>query len=125
VSKEFRLHLPQEQDVRRIEITARDGIWIIDPDGRTVFVNERMAEILGTTVKAMQQHSSFDYLFPEDQEAARQKFEAKKDGDDQAFEFRLRRLDGSAVRTRIWSRPMYAFTGELHGIVGVFTELDS
>ena len=47
-----------------------DGIWIIDVNAQTVYANQRMAEILGTTPAEMVGHPSFDYVFPEDVPAA-------------------------------------------------------
>jgi PAS domain S-box-containing protein len=44
----------------------RDGIWIIDADAQTIYANERMAEILGTSPAEMIGQPSFAYLFPED-----------------------------------------------------------
>jgi PAS domain-containing protein len=38
-----------------------DGIWIVDVKGQTVYANQRMAEILGTTPAEMIGHPSFDY----------------------------------------------------------------
>lgn len=56
----------------------KDGIWIIDVEGQTVYANQRMAEILGTSPPEMIGHSSFDYVFPEDVLAAESLFAAKK-----------------------------------------------
>jgi PAS domain S-box-containing protein len=49
---------------------APDGIWIVDFNAQTVYANQRMAEILGTTPAEMVGHPSFDYVFPEDVPAA-------------------------------------------------------
>ena len=42
-----------EQRYRRIVETAEEGIWVTGRDDRTVFVNSKMAELLGSTVEAM------------------------------------------------------------------------
>lgn len=41
-----------------------DGIWIIDAEGKTVFANEPMTEILGTAPAAIIGEDSFHYVFP-------------------------------------------------------------
>ena len=38
---------------RRIVEGTRDGIWLLDADGRTTFVNAQMAAMLGQTVEGM------------------------------------------------------------------------
>src|ERR1700730_5090197 len=39
-----------------------DGIWIIDAEGKTVFANEPMTEILGTAPAAIIGEDSFHYV---------------------------------------------------------------
>ena len=99
----------------------QDGIWIIDLEGRTVFANERMGEILGTDPQEMIGESSFIYVFPDDADAAQHLFDAKKRGDSKPFHFRLRRKDGSAVWTDVQGTPLYNAVGVFNGIVGTFS----
>src|SRR6476660_9665716 len=73
--------------------TNRDGIWIIDADGRTTYANERIAEILRTSCSEMIGNPSFAYVYPEDAVAAQRLFDVKKDGNATAFRFRLRCKD--------------------------------
>lgn len=99
----------------------QDGIWIIDADGKTLYVNRRMTEILGTSANEMIGEHSFIYVFPEDASAAQGWFEAKRSGDASRFHFRLRRKDGSAVWVDVQGTPMYDRTGGFNGIVGTFS----
>jgi PAS domain S-box-containing protein len=103
------------EDVR----TEESGIWIIDSSAKTVFANQRMAEILGATVLELMGQHSFDYLFPEDVAAAARLFESKKRGDTSPFRFRLRRRDGSPTWVEVQGTPMHDATG-MTGIVGTF-----
>jgi PAS domain S-box-containing protein len=98
---------------------AQSGIWIIDGSAKTVFANERIAEILGVSVPEMTGKHSFEYVFPEDVAAAQRLFESKKRGDSSPFRFRLRRKDGSAVWVDVQGTPMHDAAG-LIGIVGTF-----
>lgn len=100
---------------------GEDGLWIIDSDARTVFVNNRMAEILGTTQSEMVRQNSFDFVYPEDLEAAQRLFRQKIDGSRAPFQFRLRRNDGTAVRVDVQATPMFNAEGRFTGIVGTFT----
>lgn len=100
---------------------APDGLWIIDPRGATVYANEDMAEILGTTISDLLGKDSFLYVFPEDLDAARQLFAAKQSGSREPFQFRLRRVDGRPIWTDVQPTPMRNAAGQFIGIVGSFT----
>jgi len=99
----------------------KDGIWTIDAEGKTVFASDRMAEILGTTAAEMIGQPSFEFVFPEDAEAAQRLFLAKQRGDIDPFEFRIRRADGSPVFVRVQGTPMFDEDGSFRGIVGTFS----
>jgi PAS domain S-box-containing protein len=98
-----------------------DGIWIIDADGQTVYVNEQMAEILKTSPSEMVGQTSFAYVFPEDVPSAQRLFQAKKRGGTEPFHFKLRCQDGSAVWVDVQGTPMHNAAGEFTGIVGTFS----
>jgi PAS domain S-box-containing protein len=98
-----------------------DAIWIIDADGKTVFANESMAQILGTTTTQMSGQDSFLYIFPEDVPAAQRLFASKQSGSSASFHFRLRRVDGNSVWVNVQGTPMHNAAGEFLGVVGTFT----
>ena len=98
-----------------------DGIWIINVEANTVYANERMAEILGTSPAEMMGRPSFTYVFPEDVEAAKHLFDSKTRGDSSRFHFKLRRQDGSAVMVDVQGTPMHNAKGVFQGIVGTFS----
>ena len=99
----------------------RDGIWIIGADGHTLYANDRMAEILGTSPSEMVGQPSFAYVFPEDVKNAQHLFEARKNGAAEPFHFKLRRTDGAAVWVDVQGTPMHNAAGEFTGIVGTFS----
>jgi PAS domain S-box-containing protein len=51
-----------EQRNRQIVETANDGIWMLDAEGRTNFVNERMAAMLGYEAHEMLGRTMFDFI---------------------------------------------------------------
>ena|ERR1700704_4888178 len=104
---------------------GRDGIWIIDAQANTLYANDRMAEILGTTVTALTGKPSFEYVFPEDVERAQRLFGRKKSGDIEPFFFHLRRTDGSTIAVDVQGTPMHGPGGEFIGIVGTFRAVES
>ena len=99
----------------------REGIWIIDAEAQTIYANEGMAEILGTSPSEMMGQPSFTYVFPHDVEAAQKLFDGKKGGNANPFRFRLKRKDGTAVSVTVQGTPIKNKAGEFMGIVGTFS----
>ena len=112
-----------EELYRRILHAVPDGIWVVSPEGRTVYCNERMAELLGTDVQTLRTLNCFDPLFPEDVAEAQRHFGLQMLGGAQPFEFRLRRVDGSEVWVRISCMPVTDVSGECTGLLGLFTDI--
>jgi PAS domain S-box-containing protein len=101
-----------------------EGIWIIDSEGKTVFANDSMAQILGTTTPDLIGKDSFLFVFPEDLGAAQRLFSSKQAGSSAPFHFKLRRIDGSSIWVDVQGTPMRDAAGEFTGIVGTFTVSD-
>ena len=98
-----------------------DGIWIIDAEGKTVFANDAMGQILGTSAADLIGQDSFVYVFPDDLPAAQRLFSQKQAGSPAPFHFRLRRADGSAIWVDVQGTPMRNAAGLFTGILGTFT----
>ncbi|HXG91468.1 MAG TPA: response regulator [Blastocatellia bacterium] len=69
-----------ERKYRRIVDTANEGIWMINKDSRTSFVNKKMAEMLGYEVEEMMGRSVFDFTDEEGRAIAEQNLERRKQG---------------------------------------------
>ncbi|HEX5271928.1 MAG TPA: PAS domain S-box protein, partial [Gemmataceae bacterium] len=108
---------------RRIVETAAEGVWVIDADSRTQYVNRRMGDMLGLAAPDMLGRYPSDFLFAEDLEEARNLFRLKRKGDDRPFDFRLRRTDGAAVWCRIANRPLFDDGGQFLGVLGLFSDV--
>src|ERR1041384_4768394 len=104
--------------MRPLAEAPRQGIWTIDAEGNTLFANEEMARLLRTTVKDLLGSPSFDYVFPDDVEAAQRLFDAKRRGDMGTFEFRVRRKDGTGLWVSVQGTPMHDAAGVFRGIIG-------
>ena len=113
---------PNEELYGRILKAVPEGIWVVNPQGRTIFCNGRMAELLGTDVQTLQDLSCFDPLFPGDVEEAQRHFKLQMAGGP-PFDFRLRRIDGSAAWVMISCMPMTDKSGATSGLIGLFTDI--
>ena len=112
----------EEELYRRIVGAVPEGIWVVNPQGGTIFCNERMAQLLGTDVESLKNMSCFDPVFPEDLEEAKRHFGLQMEGAP-PFDFRLRRNDGTSIWVSISSRPMHDDSGAVTGLLGLFTDI--
>lgn len=108
---------------RQIVEAVPEGIWVVDPQGLTIFSNRRMAEILGVSYESMPGHSCFDCVFPDELADAQQHFARMLGGDPRPFDFRLRRADGSPIWVSISCMPVYDDAGMTVGRLGLFADI--
>jgi PAS domain S-box-containing protein len=108
---------------RRVLLAVPEGIWVVDPEGRTIFSNRRMAEILGTDFAAMSEQSCFDCVFPDELADAQRHFQRAISGDRRPFDFRLRRGDGSPVWVSISCMTLSDDGGAPFGLLGLFSDI--
>ena len=104
-----------------VAIEQPDGIWIIDSSGETVFANEAMARILGSTVAELGGSNSFKFVFEEDRLAAQRLFASREAASSAPFHFKLRRKSGEPIWVDVQGTPTYNAAGKFTGIVGTFT----
>ena len=69
--------------------TMREGLWIIDANGITSFVNDQMAEILGYESSEMVGKSFFEFMDPSSRRDASVLFESRRDGISESHEFQF------------------------------------
>jgi hypothetical protein len=78
-SAEAALHESEAQYRRLIE-TAAEGIWILDAEGKTSFVNPKMAQMLGYTVEEMIAMPLFAFMDAQGQAIATEQLERRCHG---------------------------------------------
>jgi PAS domain S-box-containing protein len=108
-----------EEKYRSIVETANEGIWLIDIEACTSYVNQQMASMLGYTVAEMLGRPIFDFIFPDDFAVAAQKVAQRQHGTSETDEFRLRRKDGSAIITLYNATPTKNQAGEVDGFLSM------
>ena len=112
-----------EARYRRIVDTAREGIWLIDAEAKTSFVNRRMAEMLGYTVEEMLGRSMFNFMDEEARAEAERNFQRRQQGVEEQHDFRFLRKDGSDFWAIVTTNPIFTETGEFNGALGMITDI--
>jgi len=91
---------------RRVLSELPDGIWIVDPSGRTITVNPAMAGMLGRERGAMAGIAAVDLVAGAGREVLRAQLERALTGGVESHDFDLVRGDGSICHTVVKTSPL-------------------
>ncbi|MBD1896274.1 PAS domain S-box protein [Coleofasciculus sp. FACHB-129] len=112
-----------EVSYRRLIDTAHEGIWLITPNLRTDYANQRLAEMLGYSVQEMGDRFVFDFINREERIEAEQHIERSKQGIREQFDFRLRRKNGEDLWAILSTNPILNRQGEFIGVLTMLTDI--
>ena len=102
-----------ESKYRQIVELAEEGIWVIDSNARTTYVNQAMARMLGYEELEMFGRSLFDFMDEQAIQSANDNMELRRQGIAQRYEFRLKNQDGKDVWTYMSTSPVMDEKGNL------------
>jgi PAS domain S-box-containing protein len=105
----------QESEFRYRQIVelAEEGIWVIDSDAVTTYVNHAMARMLGYSELEMLGRSIFDFMDEQEQQETNEYVERRKQGIGEKHESKLKSKDGKDVWTYISSSPVIDEQGNM------------
>ncbi len=112
-----------EKDGRQLLEVSFDGIWAIDAQLRTRFVNRRMAKMLGYSCEEMAGRNLLEFMFPEDVPAEQAAIARRRRGISEEFEIRYRRKDGAELWARVSTAPILDERGEFEGAIGIHSDV--
>ena len=112
-----------EEEYRHIVETATEAIVMVDAEARFVFVNDRWSEMFGYSAQEATRMTHFEMVFPEDMGRMRQRWESRKHGRKESYEFRLRRKDGRPVWTLVGVAPRMGPEGEFLGTLVMMADI--
>ena len=108
---------------RRLVETAMEGIWVLDADALTTWVNPRLLEMLGYDETQLLGRPLFDFLDEARVTEAREGFERHRRGERFVVELAFRRRDGSLMPTIVSATPMFDEQGDFLGAFGMLTDI--
>ena len=106
-----------EQKYRQLVEMLQEGIWQIDAEGVTTYVNPRMAQMLGYSVKEMMGKHLFAFMDEAAAEDAREKMERRRRGISEQHEFEFIRKDGSKLYAILATSPVTDDSGNYAGAI--------
>jgi len=112
-----------EQRYREIAETANEGVWMLDSELLTCFVNRRMAEMLRYPVREMLGKPVTAFMFEEDVAGKRAELERRRHGVSEQVENRYRRKDGSVLWTRISTTASCDAAGRFTGALAMVSDI--
>jgi len=108
-----------EEKYRRLVELAQEGIWAIDAESLTSFVNPSMARMLGYEIEEMMGRSLFDFMDEEGRRICETNLERRRLGVREEHDFELRRKDGQRLIVLMATAPIDGPEGYLGAIAGV------
>ena len=112
-----------ETEYRQLIDTLNEGIWKMDAEGYTTFVNPRMAEMLGYAVREMVGIHLFDFLDDEWVEDAKTKLKRLHEGIREQHEFTFKNQNGEPVNVLVNASPIFDDQGNYDGTLAGVTDI--
>jgi two-component system cell cycle sensor histidine kinase/response regulator CckA len=112
-----------EERYRLIVETSAEGIWMLDANDHTTFVNSALAQMLGYAPEEMVGRTPFEFMDEPAQLEAAGHLERLRQGLADRFDFRFQRQDGSPVQTSIGATPTFDADGRYSGALAMVIDV--
>jgi PAS domain S-box-containing protein len=108
---------------RQMVENLHEGLWCIDKNANTTFVNERMADMLGYVPEEMLGRHLFSFMDERGIEISKRNLDRRKRGVKEDHEFELLRKDGTRAYTIMQTSPITDadgnYAGALAGVLDI------
>ena|GEM_PF-2245995 len=112
-----------EARFRGIVENADEGIWQVDRDWRTVYVNSRMEDMLGCPPGTMLGRPIGDFMDQAGRELAAGLQQLREHGVRQMHDFRFVRADGGDLHVLLSTTPQFDAAGAFAGSIALVTDI--
>ncbi len=112
-----------ENRYRQIVETAQEGIWVIDENDKTTFVNNKMCEIFECTEDEMLGKDIYFFMDDEYKKIATGLMEKKKEGHAGQKHFKYISKSGNEVWTNLSANPLFDEKGVYKGSLAMVTDI--
>ncbi|MEP6677054.1 MAG: PAS domain-containing protein [Ferruginibacter sp.] len=112
-----------EERYRQIVETAQEGIWLIDENNYTTFVNKKMAEILEYLPGEMIGKQNYFFMDEEWKKNASVDIIRRKEGQIENLDFKYIAKSGKDVWTNLTTNPVFDESGKYIGALAMATDI--
>ncbi|TET22220.1 MAG: PAS domain S-box protein [Candidatus Stahlbacteria bacterium] len=106
-----------ERKYHQLVDSLHEGIWVIDKDSCTTFINPRMAQMLGYTPDEMQGKHLFSFMDERGVQICKRYLERRRQGIKEQHEFEFLKKDGTRIYTLLETSPITDDDGGYMGAV--------
>jgi len=117
-------HLRESKEEYQILVEQlNEGIWIVDKNEKTTFVNTRMADMLESTPEKIVGLNSTDIIHPSCHDIMCQKVQNRHQGISERYEITMQTLNSTPIYAEISASPSFAEDGQYTGSFGVVANI--
>ncbi len=117
------MHRESEERYRQIVETAQEGIWTIDEQEKTNFVNQKICDILGYSSEEMLGKGLYDFMDDEGRAYAIACMERRRNGVKENLDIRYVTKNGEQVWANISANPIFDYNGKYKGSLAMVTDI--
>jgi PAS domain S-box-containing protein len=112
-----------EEKCRSFLEAANEGIWIINAEDKTIYVNKKMSGMLGYTQQEMIGRPGWDFIDEKDRCVSEKIREKKHQDIDESHEFKFICKDGSPLWALVNTKSFFDRDGNFAGCIWMFTDI--
>jgi PAS domain S-box-containing protein len=122
--KKIELELEESRErYRQIVETAHEGIWMLDENNRTVFVNQKMCDILEYTADEMLGKENFSFLDDKGRKLSAASLARRRKGIAENVDKQFVTKSGKLIWTNMSANPIYNKQGEYKGALAMISDI--
>ncbi len=112
-----------ESKYRQIIETSREGIWILDTNNRTIFVNQKVSDMLGYSIDEILGQSPQKFLAPKYREIVTKRLIEHIQKANSSIDYQFIRKDGSDLWCILSTSPLFDDEERYAGSLGMLTDI--
>jgi len=112
-----------EENYKNLVENAHEGVWAVDENDKTIFVNPKLCEMLGYTKDEMMGTNLHFYLEKSMSELVNSYRERRVEGLKDTYELEFIKKNRTILKTRINAAPIFNENGEFRGSFAYITDI--
>ncbi len=111
------------RDFLQLVEVSNEGVWILDEQGGTIFVNSRFAEMLGVSADELLRRGPGSFLPAAWREASQRAFEDRAHQSRDSYELRFQCRDGRELVLHVNGTAIFSADGQFRGCMRLLTDV--